>query len=855
MKQWHHPKCLFEVFEKARATTKIIDTPDEIEGFSDLLTEDKEMLKALITDVAEKRANKGSKPAAKKATAKTTAKATPAKVIQKEASKIKTEPTTSTDTKTSSPFKLAKVKVEDDVTEDNCFRNFRKLCSKIADHPGYNDKSNIVAQWLTKGSRNTEFNGDTFLTVKLLLPGFVKRVYNINSKQLVKIFSQIFGTSLSEMSDHLDNGDVAETVKVFFEKSRKLSPQKHSILSLQEVDEYLEQMSKVTKEDDQEAVLTAIAARSSSNDLKMVVRLIKHDLRINAGAKHILEGLDSNAYEAFQASRNLRDVVDRVLAHKSGDAGKLQVRAQLMTPVLPMLAEACKSVAMAMRKCPQGMYAEIKYDGERVQLHKNGSEFQYFSRSLKPVIPHKVCSLSSHCRLSQHYMSMYLQVSHFKDYIPLAFPGGDSLILDSEVLLVDTKTSKPLPFGTLGVHKKAAFTDAQVCLYIFDCLYYNDRNLMNEPIKERRRFLRKVMTEIPNRVMFSEQHDIKSPKDLNDLLEKVFREGLEGLVLKGVTTIYEPGKRHWLKVKKDYLADGAMADTADLVVLGAYYGTGTKGGMMSVFLMGCYNPSTKRWCTVTKVSGGHDDETLKRLQSELKMTKISKDSSKIPGWLNINKGGNITPDFIITDPKDSQVWEITGAEFSKSDIHTADGISIRFPRVTKIRDDKDWKTATDIPRLKLLFEKSKETATFSLPGGSSSSPSSASPVKDSPTKNVKAEVKAGMKRAHEKSNSTSPLKAKKEKTETNGVSSVASEVTSSNKLSDVFLGQKFFISSDHSEFAKLKRYSIAFGAELVIDEDEADFIVQTDVNSDNRKHVSADWVFECIKMKKIVARG
>ncbi len=42
-------------------------------------------------------------------------------------------------------------------------------------------------------------------------------------------------------------------------------------------------------------------------------------------------------------------------------------------------------------------------------------------------------------------------------------------------------------------------------------------------------------------------------------------------------SIYEPGKRHWLKVKKDYLADGAMADTADLVVLGAYYGTGNKG--------------------------------------------------------------------------------------------------------------------------------------------------------------------------------------------------------------------------------------------------------------------------------------
>ena len=47
------------------------------------------------------------------------------------------------------------------------------------------------------------------------------------------------------------------------------------------------------------------------------------------------------------------------------------------------------------------------------------------------------------------------------------------------------------------------------------------------------------------------------------------------------------------------------------------------------------------------------------------------------------------------------VWEITGAEFSKSTAHTADGISVRFPRVTRIRDDKDWTNATDLERLKV----------------------------------------------------------------------------------------------------------------------------------------------------------
>jgi len=47
------------------------------------------------------------------------------------------------------------------------------------------------------------------------------------------------------------------------------------------------------------------------------------------------------------------------------------------------------------------------------------------------------------------------------------------------------------------------------------------------------------------------------------------------------------------------------------------------------------------------------------------------------------------------------VWEITGAEFTQHDVHTAAGISIRFPRVTKIRDDKMWKTATSLPELKV----------------------------------------------------------------------------------------------------------------------------------------------------------
>lgn len=43
-----------------------------------------------------------------------------------------------------------------------------------------------------------------------------------------------------------------------------------------------------------------------------------------------------------------------------------------------------------------------------------------------------------------------------------------------------------------------------------------------------------------------------------------------------------------MKVKKDYLYDGAMADSADLVVLGAWYGTGNKGSLFDRITLYAY---------------------------------------------------------------------------------------------------------------------------------------------------------------------------------------------------------------------------------------------------------------------------
>ena len=51
MKVWFHLSCMFESLSRARATTKKIESPADLEGFSDINDEDKEEIKKLIKGI------------------------------------------------------------------------------------------------------------------------------------------------------------------------------------------------------------------------------------------------------------------------------------------------------------------------------------------------------------------------------------------------------------------------------------------------------------------------------------------------------------------------------------------------------------------------------------------------------------------------------------------------------------------------------------------------------------------------------------------------------------------------------------------------------------------------------------
>jgi DNA ligase 3 len=469
---------------------------------------------------------------------------------------------------------------------------------------------------------------------------------------------------------------------------------------MEEVDEFLDVLATMTKDEERIPHFKSILHRLTPIDLKWIVRLIDHDLKINIGAKFVLEALHPNAFDAFKNTNNLKSVVEKVMkqpapaaaptataaasSSKPAMAKQLSTGISLFHPIKPMLAKPCKSFDEIWNRCKNGMFAEIKYDGERVQIHKHGEEYQYFSRNLKQVTEHKVADL--------------------KEFIPQAMVAED-IILDAEILLCEAATNKPLPFGSLGVHKKKGYADATICIFVFDILYVDGEDLMKVAYSERRRRLVKLVKEIPGHVRLAEAFEIKTEDDLSPLWNRVIREGLEGLMIKAADGEYHPAARHWLKLKKDYL--GGMADTADLIVLGANLGTGQKGGLRSSFLMGVYDPATKRFKTVCKCANGFDDATLAKLQTDIPMLKCTPDT--VPDWLDVDR--SLAPAFVVPNPKNSPVWAIEGAQFTRSERHTAGGFSIRFPRIQRFRDDKDWTTATSLPELIDLAQTSLATAT------------------------------------------------------------------------------------------------------------------------------------------------
>lgn len=185
---------------------------------------------------------------------------------------------------------------------------------------------------------------------------------------------------------------------------------------------------------------------------------------------------------------------------------------------------------------------------------------------------------------------------------------------------------------------------------------------------------------------------------------------------KALLSTYEPDKRceSWLKVKKDYV-DG-LGDSLDLVPIGAWHGMGRKATWWSPILLALYDPETGVLQAVCKCISGFTDAFYKDLNvryAEGSDTCVAARWGE-PSPFGIElETGNLWPDVWW---KPSEVWELRGADVTISPNYTAAiglvseerGLSIRFPRFMKRREDKTIEQAlTPAMLAKMYFEQQK----------------------------------------------------------------------------------------------------------------------------------------------------
>ena len=225
--------------------------------------------------------------------------------------------------------------------------------------------------------------------------------------------------------------------------------------------------------------------------------------------------------------------------------------------------------------------------------------------------------------------------------------------------------------------------------------------MVEKSFRERRKLLHQAFEEVEGEFAFAQYGDCESTDDIHLLLDESVKASCEGLMVKTLDnedSHYEPSRRSqkWLKVKKDYL--GGIGDSLDLVVIGAYYGKGKRTSVYGAFLLACYNPSTEAYEAITKLGTGLSEALLEEFYNKFQDSIIENPK----GLYNHGFNSKELPD-VWFEPR--VVWEIKAADLTISPRYKAGvddlgyakdakGISLRFPRFVKEREDKKPEDAT-----------------------------------------------------------------------------------------------------------------------------------------------------------------
>lgn len=577
--------------------------------------------------------------------------------------------------------------------------NFQKLVEvykELEKTSSGNEMRKILSEFFKKVPQD-EIKVVTYLTLGQIASEYESVVLGIAEKTVLKSISLAGGTDSSQVRKILkETGDAGLTAeKVLKKKPMTLVPL--GKLTVEELFKGLHKIAESSGVKSQEAKISTLASmlqKTSSEGGKYLVRIALGTLRMGVGDMTVLDSLAI----AFTGEKKNKAVLENaynicpdvgVIAEtlvEKGLNGMEKISIKVGRPIKMMLCQRVGEIADIVSKIPGKIAVDEKYDGERLQAHKDGEKIVLFSRRMEDVT---------------------LQFPDVVDYLRKQV-NGSNYVVEGEVVAIDEK-GKALPFQVLMQRRRKYDVEEYVkkipvCFYLFDLLYLKGKSYLNKPYLERMGALERIVKKgrhltLTKTILTLEVDEVE--KFFNESLE----QGYEGIIAKSTApeSIYKPGTRGWLwiKWKKEYVKE--MHDTFDLVVVGAFLGRGKRAGVYGALLLAAYNKKEDVFESVTKCGTGFNDEVLGELPKRLKKYEVD---SK-PARVNVRK--EMEPD-VWFEPK--VVMEVLGAEVTRSPIHVCavkdgKGLAIRFPRFIRFRDDKKAGQATTSKEIEGVYGNKK----------------------------------------------------------------------------------------------------------------------------------------------------
>ena len=554
---------------------------------------------------------------------------------------------------------------------------------KLEHTPSYLKKNSVIVD-LLKRTPAEEMERVVLLLLGKPWPAYVSKETGVGLQQLKKAVAQASGYSPPDVDKLMKQiGDLGEVARQLLAKKKQVTLFTEQ-LTVKKVFENVKQLPEITGEGSVDRKIASIAELLTSStplEAKFIVRTVIGDLRIGVAEGRLRDAIASAfnvrpevVEHAYMLTTDYSIVAKAVATGGEKGLGKLGVA--VGHPVNPMLAQRAETIDEVLERMKGKAAFEIKLDGIRVQVHKDGDKVSLFTRRM------------------EDYTNMFPDLV---DPLRQALKPKRAIV-DGELVAIDKRTGKPMPFQEVLKRRrkyeiKQTIEQIPVELHLFDVLVLNGSVMLDESYVKRRKMLEKIVNPVKGKVMVVKQQVLSKSDEIKKFMNWAIEIGHEGLLAKDLEASYRAGRREfvWLKLKP-------MLETLDLVVVGGLYGRGKRAGFFGSYVLAARDEKSGKFKTVTKCGSGYTDEDLKELTKLFKKIQLKKPHEDVD--IEIDCDAYFEPKI---------VFEMVYEEIQKSpELKHTSTFGLRFPRYIRIREDRRAEEANTIKDVAEMYERQQK---------------------------------------------------------------------------------------------------------------------------------------------------